>query len=388
MEPAKSTANTTDVKDIEAIDAYFSVKDLAVSFDDTPIVNGLSLSLSKGEIGCLLGFSGCGKTTALRAIAGLEEVQAGTIRLDGKILTQVNNKKNSHFKKFVAPANRNMGMVFQDYALFGHLTVAKNIAFGLNKLNKQDKAKRVQQMLELTQLTAHAHKKPHQLSGGQQQRVALARALAPKPKLLLLDEPFSNLDVVLRESLAANVRDVLKQTETTAILVTHDQHEAFAIADKIGIIHQGVIEQWAKPSDLYHLPSNPFVADFIGEGAMIEGIINNKQLHTSLGDIYKVHEPTGYGDTGLTCDFYNYPDNTKLKVLIRPDDVVHDDHSEMTALVIGRVFRGANYLYQLQLDDGQIVYSLIPSHHDHELGTHIGIKANLEHVVLYEQISN
>ncbi len=387
MESAKNTINAIGTEDIETIDSYFAVDDLAVSFDSIPVVNGLSLSLNKGEIGCLLGFSGCGKTTALRAIAGLEEVDAGTIRLDGKILTQVDNQQNRQVKTFVAPASRNMGMVFQDYALFGHLTIAKNIAFGLNKLSKQEMEKRVQQMLELTQLTAHAHKKPHQLSGGQQQRVALARAIAPKPKLLLLDEPFSNLDVVLRESLAANVRDILKQTETTAILVTHDQHEAFAIADKIGIIHQGVIEQWAKPNILYHLPSNPFVADFIGEGAMIDGIIKNKQLHTSLGNIYKDHDYIKYGDTDLSCDFYNYPDNTKLKVLIRPEDIVHDDHSEMTALVVGRVFRGANYLYQLQLDDGQIVYSLISSHHDHEVGTHIGIKANLEHVVLYDETS-
>lgn len=212
---------------------YLSVRDLVVGYDDMIIVDGLSLNLQQGEIGCFLGYSGCGKTTALRAIAGLEPTRRGTISLNGHRLTE----QTARTSFAVAPAKRGMGMVFQDYALFGHLSVAKNIAFGLNNWSAADKKARVAEMLNLVELTEHANKRPSEISGGQQQRVALARALAPKPELLLLDEPFSNLDVVLRESLAMSVRDILKRTNTTAILVTHDQNEAFAIADKVGVMH-------------------------------------------------------------------------------------------------------------------------------------------------------
>ncbi|MGM8888358.1 ABC transporter ATP-binding protein, partial [Psychrobacter sp. 1U2] len=218
----------------------------------------------------------------------------------------------------VAPAKRGMGMVFQDYALFGHLSVAKNIAFGLNSWSVADKKARVTEMLNLVELPEHANKRPSELSGGQQQRVALARALAPKPQLLLLDEPFSNLDVVLRESLAMNVRDILKRTNTTAILVTHDQNEAFAIADKVGVMHRGKLVQWATPSELYHEPISPFVAEFVGEGAMIDGIIKEGHVETALGDIYRRMEV--YDELGQPqyCE-YDYPNGTPIKVLVRPD---------------------------------------------------------------------
>lgn len=277
-----------------------------------------------------------------------------------------------------------MGMVFQDYALFGHLSVAKNIAFGLNKWSAADKKARIKEMLELVELTEHADKRPNELSGGQQQRVALARALAPKPKLLLLDEPFSNLDVVLRESLAMSVRDILKRTNTTAILVTHDQNEAFALADKVGVMDKGKLVQWATPSELYHEPVSPFVAEFVGEGAMIDGIIKEGHVETALGDIYRRMEV--YDELGqpLYCE-YDYPNGTPIKVLVRPDDIVHDDESTQTALVVGRVFRGANYLYRLQLADGQTVLSLVASHHNHEIGSQIGILPILEHVVVFDE---
>lgn len=359
---------------------YFRVQDLIVGYDDTIIVNGLSLELKQGEIGCFLGYSGCGKTTALRAIAGLEQSRDGKIILNNQCLTDKTDR-NSYA---VAPAKRGMGMVFQDYALFGHLSVAKNIAFGLNKWSAADKKARVAEMLELVELSEHADKRPNELSGGQQQRVALARALAPKPKLLLLDEPFSNLDVVLRESLAMSVRDILKRTNTTAILVTHDQNEAFALADKVGVMHKGKLVQWATPSELYHEPISPFVAEFVGEGAMIDGIIKEGHVETALGDIYRrmeVYDESGYPQY---CE-YDYPNGTPIKVLVRPDDIIHDDESTQTALVIGRVFRGANYLYRLQLDDGQTVLSLVASHHNHEIGSQIGILPILEHVVVFDE---
>ena len=359
---------------------YFSVKDLVVGYDDTIVVNGLSLDLQQGEIGCFLGYSGCGKTTALRAIAGLEESRSGKITLNNQRLTE----QAARVSFAVAPAKRGMGMVFQDYALFGHLSVAKNIAFGLNKWSAADKKARVAEMLALVELSEHADKRPNELSGGQQQRVALARALAPKPKLLLLDEPFSNLDVVLRESLAMNVRDILKRTNTTAILVTHDQNEAFALADKVGVMHKGKLVQWATPSELYHKPVSPFVAEFVGEGAMIDGIIKEGHVETALGDIYRRMEVYDASGQPQYCE-YDYPNGTPIKILVRPDDIIHDDESTQTALVVGRVFRGANYLYRLQLADGQTVLSLVASHHNHEIGTQIGILPILEHVVVFDE---
>ena len=378
---AKQAYNDMDMAKIQAADSpYLEVQDLVVGYEKVIVVNGLSLTLQQGEIGCFLGYSGCGKTTALRAIAGLEQSRQGKVSLNNQRLTD--QSERSSFA--VAPANRGMGMVFQDYALFGHLTVAKNIGFGLSKWSANDKKARILEMLELVELTEHADKRPAELSGGQQQRVALARALAPKPKLLLLDEPFSNLDVVLRESLAMSVRDILKRTNTTAILVTHDQNEAFALADKVGVMNEGKLVQWATPSELYHEPVSPFVAEFVGEGAMIDGIIKEGHVETVLGDIYRPMEVYNASGQSQYCE-YDYPNGTPIKVLVRPDDIIHDDDSEQTALVVGRVFRGANYLYRLQLDDGQIVLSLVASHHNHAVGTRIGILPMLEHIVVFNE---
>lgn len=362
---------------------YFTVQDMAVGYGDVTVVDGMSFTLEQGEIGCFLGYSGCGKTTALRALAGLEPIRRGHIELNGRCLTSQTAQKSYT----VLPAKRSMGMVFQDYALFGHLSVAKNIAFGIHRAPKAEQKARVAEMLALVGLTEHANKRPNELSGGQQQRVALARALAPKPKLLLLDEPFSNLDVVLRESLATNVRDILKRTHTTAILVTHDQNEAFALADKIGVMQGGRLIQWAAPSMLYHEPATPFVADFIGEGTMIDGIMRSNHIESALGPISMDPSLDPYQciEDGTTAPPKVFPTGAIVKVLVRPDDIVHDDNSAMTALVVGRVFRGANYLYQLQLSDGQQVLSLVPSHHDHAVGTHIGIRPLLKHLVLFEE---
>lgn len=378
-----AVSTSIENNDIDPESHYFSVKDLVVGYGDLIIVDGMSFTLKQGEIGCFLGYSGCGKTTALRAIAGLEPVRQGSVYLNGEWLTEQHKDKSFA----VLPAKRGMGMVFQDYALFGHLSVAKNIAFGIHRLSKAEQHQRVEEMLALVGLTEHAKKRPNQLSGGQQQRVALARALAPKPRLLLMDEPFSNLDVVLRESLAMSVRDILKRTNTTAILVTHDQNEAFALADKVGVMKDGRLIQWATPSTLYHEPASPFVADFIGEGALITGIMRDNYVESALGPISldKSQDPYHCDDDSYTPPSKSFTNGSLVKVLIRPDDIVHDDNSKMTAMVVGRVFRGANYLYQLQLADGQRVLSLVPSHHDHSVGKHIGIVPALKHVVLFEE---
>ena len=240
----------SDFLELDSISLAYDTPDGLVS-----VVKALSLSLKQGSIGCLLGASGCGKTTVLRAIAGFEPLRAGSISLGDCRLSEVGHQ--------VAPERRNVGMMFQDYALFPHLNVAKNIAFGLRKWSKDRRKARVQELLTLTGLEGADQRYPHELSGGQQQRVALARALAPEPDLLLLDEPFSNLDVDTRERLAFEVRDILKSTGHTAILVTHNQAEAFAIADQIGVMQQGHIVQWDTPHRLHQHPVNDFVADFI-----------------------------------------------------------------------------------------------------------------------------
>ena len=350
--------------------------DVCKSYAKTPILKKLNFTIPDGQFVVLVGPSGCGKTTTLKTINRLIEPDSGTIFIDGKDI-QATDK---------VELRRHIGYVIQQIGLFPNMTVAENICV-VPKLMHYDKErcqKVVQELLALVQMENYADKYPSELSGGQQQRVALARALAPKPKLLLLDEPFSNLDVVLRESLAMNVRDILKRTNTTAILVTHDQNEAFALADKVGVMDKGKLVQWATPSELYHEPVSPFVAEFVGEGAMIDGIIKEGHVETALGDIYRRMEVYDESGQPQYCE-YDYPNGTPIKVLVRPDDIVHDDESTQTALVVGRVFRGANYLYRLQLADGQTVLSLVASHHNHEIGSQIGILPILEHVVVFDE---
>jgi len=333
------------------------------------IVHGLSFALARGEIGCLLGPSGCGKTTVLRAIAGFESLLDGRITLGGREL--------SHKSYTAPPESRQVGVVFQDYALFPHLSVWDNIGFGLRKLTLTERKARVDKLLSMVGLTSHARQFPHELSGGQQQRVALARALAPQPDLLLLDEPFSNLDVDLRERLALEVRAILKELNTTAVLVTHDQHEAFAIADHIGVMQDGAILQWDRAYDLYHRPCNRFVADFIGQGVFTPGVIDRESqvVNIELGSL-----PLWQGvGTCSTAD----EDGAQVDVLLRADDVIHDDASPLQAEVVRKAFRGAEFLYTLKLPSGQKLLALVPSHHDHATGEKIGIRLGADHVVTF-----
>ena len=328
-----------------------------------PVCWGFSLALADGDIGCLLGPSGCGKTTVLRCIAGLERLQAGEIRLHGHVVSS---------PRYTAPPEaRRVGFVFQDYALFPHLTVEANVAFGLRSLDRAGRRARVAELLEAVGMASAARKYPHELSGGQMQRVALARALAPRPQILLLDEPFSNLDVELRERLSIEVRSILKSLGTTALLVTHDQHEAFAMADYVGVMNQGVIEQWDPPYTLYHRPATRFVADFVGEGVLIEARADERDaIRTPLGE---VHHCPG-------CEIR--PGQT-ISLLLRPDDVIHDDDSPLKAEVVKKAFRGAEFLYTLRLADGREVLSLVPSHHNHAIGERIGIKLGVDHVIAF-----
>ncbi len=334
-----------------------------------PICKNLDFSIESGEIACLLGPSGCGKTTILRLVAGFERPSSGSITIDGDVFADETS--------FIAAETRGIGYVFQDFALFPHLTATENIAFGLRRIVKPERDARVIEMLELIGLGDFASRYPHELSGGQRQRVALARALAPRPKLLLMDEPFSSLDVDLREKLALEVRGMLKKLKTTALFVTHDQHEAFSISDHVSVMNLGVIEQDDTAYNLYHRPRTRFVADFIGQGVLINGYGTIDGLvDTELGLMHP---------TNLTVD--EVVSDAKYDVLLRPDDIQHDDASPATAQVVHKAFRGADILYTLKLDSGTEVFSLVPSHHNHEIGQKIGIQLEIDHVVAFAAAS-
>jgi iron(III) transport system ATP-binding protein len=332
-------------------------------------VDGVTFGLRTGDIGVLIGPSGCGKTTLLRAVAGLEPVSAGEIKLSGNVVGSATVN--------LAPEKRRIGMVFQDYALFPHLDVRHNVGFGIHHWPKAERRARIAEVLDLVGLSDSDKRYPHELSGGQQQRVALARAMAPKPQLLLLDEPFSNLDVDLRERLAHEVRNILKAAGATALFVTHDQLEAFAIGDTIGVMHEGKLHQWADAYSLYHRPATRFVADFIGHGVFAPSSITRKgnqvTLQTPLGPLSETTEsPWPQTFANGQCD-----------VLLRADDIVHDDNAPVKAEIIRKAFRGSEFLYTLRLKDGQMLMAHVPSHHDHKLGEWIGIKAEVDHVVTF-----
>jgi iron(III) transport system ATP-binding protein len=342
-----------------ATPTLLEIEDLSHAYGAQQVVRGLSFSLPRGAIGCLLGPSGCGKTTVLRCIAGFEPAQQGAIRIDGR---EVSGPRGT-----VPPEKRRIGMVFQDYALFPHLTVSANIAFGL-RAPGAGRAARVAELAGMVGLSAVLDKYPHELSGGQQQRVALARALAPRPDLLLLDEPFSNLDVDLRERLSGEVREIIKASGATAVLVTHDQQEAFAVADEIGVLHDGRIQQWDTAYNLYHRPANRFVADFVGQGVFLPArALNAQEIEIELGVLKGSAPHDGQG----------------FEVLLRPDDVVHDDAAPTKAEVVLKAFRGAEILYTLRLHSGRKVLALVPSHHNHAIGEHIGIRLDVDHVVAF-----
>ncbi|MBX9960887.1 MAG: ABC transporter ATP-binding protein [Burkholderiaceae bacterium] len=352
---------------------YLEVRQLQVRYPGAAqaAVADVSLSLRAGEIGVLIGPSGCGKTTLLRAVAGLEPVSSGEIRLAGQVVSRADLQ--------TPPEERRIGMVFQDYALFPHLDVGRNVGFGIAHLPPAQREARVREVLGLVGLQGSEARYPHELSGGQQQRVALARALAPRPQLLLLDEPFSNLDVELRERLAHEVRTILKAAQATALLVTHDQLEAFAIGDTIGVMHEGKLHQWDEAYTLYHRPATRFVADFIGHGVFAPATLKEREggivVQTPLGELTDVTEcPLPCAFAGGECD-----------VLLRADDIVHDDDAPVKAEIIRKAFRGSEFLYTLRLAGGQTVLAHVPSHHDHRIGEWIGIRPQVDHVVTFNR---
>ena len=341
---------------------WLELRDAARRFGARRALDGVSFGLEEGEIGCLLGPSGCGKTTALRCIAGLESLDGGAILSQGRVL----GGAGVH----LPPHERGIGLVFQDHALFPHLTALGNVEFGLRHLSRPQRRARAAEMLELVGLGDRADTYPAQLSGGEQQRVAVARALAPRPATLLLDEPFSSLDVALRERLVGELRVLLKSLGATALVVTHDQQDAFALADRVGLMRDGRLEQWGTPYDLYHRPVSRFAAEFVGQASFLPACCSGSgMLQTELGPLREGHETTACGGA--------------VDVLLRPDDVVHDDDAPLQARIVERVFRGAEFLYTLELPSGRRVLSLVPSHHDHRIGERIGVRLATDHVVTF-----
>lgn len=341
------------------------INNIRCGYEGKTIVDDFSLSIRDTTLNCLLGPSGCGKTTVLRAIAGFEPVLKGEIILDGRVISSKTVQ--------VQPEQRGIGMVFQDYALFPHLSVGENVTFGLRKQSSSQQRKVAREMLELVGLEDCMNRYPHELSGGQQQRIAVARALAPEPPLLLMDEPFSNLDVDLRERLVLDVREILRQRQTTTLFVTHDQDEAFVIGEHVAVMDEGRILQWDLPYNLYHEPANRFVADFIGQGRLIEGVLtSHESVETSLGMLA--------GNRS-----YEWPAGTRVDVLLRPDDVLLDVEEGVDCLITDRHFKGAQIMYTLRTPGGDELLSLVPSHLDINTGQKVKVGVDAEHLVVFRQ---
>ncbi len=327
-----------------------------------PAISNISLSAYQGEILCILGPSGCGKTTTLRVIAGFEPVREGELYLGGTRVAAPG---------LLVPAEqRRVGMLFQEYALFPHLRVSANIAFGLQHLTRAQRSPRVHQMLALTGLVGLEQRYPHELSGGQQQRVALARALAPNPVILLLDEPFSNLDPDMAGRMRQDLHDLLKRTKTTALLVTHDHEEAFAMADRVAVFKDGRLEQFDTPETIYHEPSSPFVADFVGQADFVPGVVRNGTVVTEIGEF-----PNHVG----------FRDGVQVVVMIRPDDLHVVPAKDRGARILTRQFRGSENLYTVRLPSGRLVHSSESSTSVYAEGTPVELHVVATHTVLFEQ---
>jgi iron(III) transport system ATP-binding protein len=308
-------------------------------FGSTRVIDSLDLSVRDGELLTLLGPSGCGKTTTLRLIAGLDQLDGGEVRLRGVSVAGDGN--------FVPPEERDVGVVFQEFALFPHKTAEENVAFGLTDHTDEERQARVDELLELVGLNEHRDQYPEELSGGQQQRVALARSLAPEPSILLLDEPFSNLDVDLRVEMRQEVRRIIKDAGVTAVSVTHDQEEAMSISDRVAVMRSGGIEQIGRPEEVFQQPESRFVASFLGHASFLSGSVEGDTVTTGLGSIARDRV------NGLAEAY----DGSDIDVLVRPDDVQALAPSDEGAngTVVHRRFLGPTVLYRVELDSGDVV---------------------------------
>ncbi|MDJ1430534.1 ABC transporter ATP-binding protein [Halostagnicola sp. A-GB9-2] len=336
---------------------------IAKQYASEEVITDLSLSVRDGEILTLLGPSGCGKTTTLRLIAGLEKPNDGAVRLNGEAVAGNG--------QFVPPEHRGVGVVFQEFALFPHMTARENIAFGLQEWAEEERDARVASLLELVGLESHGDHQPEELSGGQQQRIALARSLAPEPEMLLLDEPFSNLDVDLRVEMREEVRQIIKEAGVTAVSVTHDQEEALSISDRVAVMNDGDIEQVDTPEQIFQQPESRFVAGFLGHASFLSGEVHGDHVDTAVGRVLRdnVH--------GLATQY----DGTGIDLLVRPDDVTAYPATEQEAngTVVYRRYLGPTVLYRIELDSGETI-ECMHNHSDHiDLDERVAVRVTAEH---------
>ncbi len=331
-------------------------------FGSETAVERLSLEVERGELLTFLGPSGCGKTTMLRMIAGLEEPSEGTIILGGERVAGTG--------VFVPPERRDAGIVFQNFALFPHLDVRENIAFGLDG-DADAIEDRVDELLELVDMPEHGDKKPEQLSGGQKQRVALARSLAPEPEVLLLDEPFSNLDVRLRVEMREEVRRILKEAGVTAVSVTHDQEEALSISDRVAVMNDGRIEQVGRPEEVFERPESKFVASFLGRASFLKGHLREGKVETGVGR-FNAATLEGY-DTVY--------DGAPVDVLVRPDDLraTPADAEVADGTVVSRQYVGPSFIYRVELESGEAVHCLHNHVEEFQLDQPVGVDLVADH---------
>ncbi len=336
-----------------------SFRGVSKSYGNTAVIRDVSFEIKQGEILALLGPSGSGKTTILRLIAGFELLDEGEIFIQQRLTASL--------RISVAPERRSVGMMFQDYALFPHMTVAKNVRYGLKGMERPRQEKVLAGMLALVGMEGYENRYPHQLSGGEQQRIALARALAPCPAALLLDEPFSNLDADMRSRMRLEVLSILQRANTTTILVTHDQEEAFTLADRVGVLKEGRLEQLDTPETIYHQPRTPFVARFVGQADFLTAVAKNDRVETELGH-FSIESPIP---------------RQRLSVMIRPDDIGFTPDDQGEAVIIGREFLGSENLYSIRLRSGQMVRSSQPSMAIYRVDQKVSVQANLDHVVVF-----
>lgn len=324
------------------VNETLTVTDVSLSYGQSSkqVLDHISFELAQGQIACLVGQSGCGKTSLLRCIAGFETPTSGNIQFGNRVLFDRHSQTN-------LPAyQRQIGVVFQDYALFPHLTVADNIGFGIQHQPKADRQATIETLLVMIGLSTLARRYPHELSGGQQQRVALARAIAPNPQLILFDEPFSSLDADMREELAGNIQRLLKEKNISAIVVTHDQQEAFMIADKIGMLADGKLQQWDTPTQLYQTPKTATVAQFVGKGSFLRAQQQDNHLLTALGM--------------LPAQAYPYFEDSH-QVLIRPEwlSILPSGNGTTNGVITAKQFKGSHFMYEVELVNHEhvLVYS-------------------------------
>ena len=353
--PAEGSGSPAD----PSPDPVLSLSGVTKDFGPETAVDGVSLDVRPGELLTFLGPSGCGKTTTLRTIAGLEEPTDGTITIGDEIV--------SGDGAFVPAERRDVGIVFQNFALFPHLTVRENIAFGLSDVDSDDRAARVDELLELVEMTDHGEKTPDQLSGGQKQRVALARSLAPEPEVLLLDEPFSNLDVRLRVEMREEVRQILKEAGVTAVSVTHDQEEALSISDRVAVMNDGQIEQIGRPESVFERPESKFVASFLGRASFLQGELRDGKVETGIGRF-----------DAVTLEGYDTVyDGAPVDVLVRPDDLRATPASAELAdgIIVSRQYVGPSFVYRVELESGDTVHCL--HNHVEEFGLNEPVSLDL-----------